>query len=158
MKCKKCNAPLKSGWVFCPLCGARHIEAEVECRVDPRPNVGSYGTAVRAQVFEVIVRQALSGAPWRRICEGPMAVNDIAPEEVEDEVRRRRSIADWIAGQEDDDSTSKNEDSSAKPVADQRLRALKDALAKVIRDHETDDSLCAALAPIMAELDAIGGD
>lgn len=53
---------------------------------------GSYGSGVRAQVFEVIVRQALAGAPWREICAGPMQVNNISPEEVEGEVRRRQSM------------------------------------------------------------------
>lgn len=49
----------------------------------------TYGPGVRAQVFEVIVRQALAGAPWRELCAGPMRVNDIDPEEVEYEVNRR---------------------------------------------------------------------
>ena len=45
---------------------------------------------VRQQVFEVIVRQALAGVPWKKICEGTMAVHAITEEEVEAEVRRRR--------------------------------------------------------------------
>lgn len=45
--------------------------------------------SIRQQVFEVIVRQALKGAPWREICAGPMQVNQITPEEVEAEVRKR---------------------------------------------------------------------
>ncbi len=49
----------------------------------------SFGEGVRAQVFEVIVRQAIAGAPWREICAGPMAVNNIKPEDVEMEVYRR---------------------------------------------------------------------
>lgn len=53
---------------------------------------GSYGSGVRAQVFEVIVRQALAGAPWREICAGPMSVNNISPEEVEAEVKRRQAL------------------------------------------------------------------
>ncbi len=53
---------------------------------------GSYGSGVRAQVFEVIVRQALAGAPWKEICAGPMQVNNITPEEVEAEVRRRETL------------------------------------------------------------------
>lgn len=53
---------------------------------------GSYGSGVRAQVFEVIVRQALAGAPWREICAGPMQVNNISPDEVESEVRRRQAM------------------------------------------------------------------
>jgi hypothetical protein len=53
---------------------------------------GSYGTGVRAQVFEVIVRQALAGAPWREICANPMQVNNISADEVEAEVRRRQAL------------------------------------------------------------------
>ncbi|HEY9784802.1 MAG TPA: hypothetical protein V6D17_05320, partial [Candidatus Obscuribacterales bacterium] len=53
---------------------------------------GSYGSGVRAQVFEVIVRQALAGAPWREICAGPMQVNNITPDEVEQEVKRRQAL------------------------------------------------------------------
>lgn len=53
---------------------------------------GKYGAGVREQVFEVIVRQALAGAPWREICAGPMHVNNITAQEVEAEVRRRMAI------------------------------------------------------------------
>ncbi|MBX9686624.1 MAG: DUF4200 domain-containing protein [Candidatus Obscuribacterales bacterium] len=53
---------------------------------------GSYGSGVRQQVFEVIVRQALAGAPWREICAGPMQVNNINADEVEAEVKRRQSL------------------------------------------------------------------
>ncbi len=53
---------------------------------------GSYGMGVRQQVFEVIVRQALAGAPWREICAGPMQVNNISPDEVESEVKRRQAM------------------------------------------------------------------
>jgi hypothetical protein len=56
------------------------------------PGSGSYGTGVRAQVFEVIVRQALAGAPWKEICAGPMQVNNISPDEVEQEVKRRQAL------------------------------------------------------------------
>lgn len=52
------------------------------------PNFDS-GSGLRQQVFEVIVRQAMIGAPWREICAGPMLVNRIAEAEVEAEVRRR---------------------------------------------------------------------
>lgn len=49
----------------------------------------SYGSGIRSMVFETIVRQALAGAPWRDICAGPMLVNGIKPEEIEDELRKR---------------------------------------------------------------------
>lgn len=71
----------------------------------------TFGTGVRDQVFEVIVRQAIAGAPWREICAGPMLVNNINPEDVEAEVGRRlnkgretlspedqQSLVSYIAG------------------------------------------------------------
>ncbi len=54
--------------------------------------VGSYGSGVRAQVFEVIVRQALAGTQWRAICAVPMQSNNISPDEVEAEVKRRQAL------------------------------------------------------------------
>lgn len=65
---------------------------------EPRPpdplfdGIPRYGLEVRAQVFEVIVRQALAGAPWREICAGPMATNQISEESVEQEVERRLNL------------------------------------------------------------------
>lgn len=52
---------------------------------------GSYGSGVRSQVFEVVVRQAMAGADYRTICDGPMRVNNITPEEIETEVAHRRN-------------------------------------------------------------------
>lgn len=56
----------------------------------PASNGGGYGEGVRRQVFEVIARQAMVGAPWQEICAGPMMVNSITVEQVEEELRRRR--------------------------------------------------------------------
>ena len=44
---------------------------------------------VAKDAFEVIVRQALAGAPWQEICAGPMTMHGITVEEVEAEVLRR---------------------------------------------------------------------
>lgn len=49
---------------------------------------------VRQQVFEVIVRQAIAGAPWKEICQGPMQTNNITEREVQDEVDRRLALKD----------------------------------------------------------------
>jgi hypothetical protein len=54
--------------------------------------VGAYGTGVRSQVFEVVVRQAAAGAPWKEICKGPMAINNITEAEIEAEVKRRHGV------------------------------------------------------------------
>jgi hypothetical protein len=45
---------------------------------------------VRQQVFEIIVRQAMAGTPWRIICAAAMEFNGITADEVEAEVNRRR--------------------------------------------------------------------
>jgi hypothetical protein len=72
--------------------GARPVAPQPAPTTPFTPGSGSYGSGVRAQVFEVIVRQALAGAPWREICAGPMQVNQISPEEVEAEVKRRQAL------------------------------------------------------------------
>ena len=43
-------------------------------------------------VFEVVVRAALAGAPWKDIYAGVMEVNNIAPTKVEQEVERRQAL------------------------------------------------------------------
>lgn len=48
------------------------------------------GKDKRDEVFEVIVRQALAGAPWRELCSGPMQEQNISHEEIEEEVRERQ--------------------------------------------------------------------
>jgi len=58
------------------------------------PEGGSYGSGVRKQVFEVIVRQGVVGAPWREICAGPLRVNNIDPEEIQAEIDRRKKMTD----------------------------------------------------------------
>ncbi|MBU6454817.1 MAG: hypothetical protein KGS72_23820 [Cyanobacteria bacterium REEB67] len=62
---------------------------------------GSYGSGLRAQVFEVIVRQGLAGAPWREICAAPMSKNAIDPEEVQAEIDKRRGDTSSEAGASD---------------------------------------------------------
>lgn len=111
MECQKCRQRLEPHWAFCPVCGQqvsllsdRVTEQDIEQIFSRMVNPGakpfesamsnsggaSYGSGVRAQVFEVIVRQAMAGAPWKEICAGPMEVNRIRAEEVEEEVRKRR--------------------------------------------------------------------
>jgi hypothetical protein len=47
------------------------------------------GGSIRSQVFEVIVRQGMAGAPWREICQGPMQINNISEAEIQTEINRR---------------------------------------------------------------------
>ena len=71
MKCKYCGKPLSVDSKHCLNCDS------------------PYRAGVREQVFEVIVRQALAGAPWQTLCAGPMEVNSITVAEVEEEIKRR---------------------------------------------------------------------
>jgi uncharacterized protein YukE len=100
--------PAQSQTATVPAQAMQPAQAQPAPQAPPQPNTqaiprpapttapfltsGSYGSGVRAQVFEVIVRQALAGAPWREICAGPMSVNNITPEEVETEVKRRQAL------------------------------------------------------------------
>lgn len=80
MECVKCHKKIEEtvDWTFCPYCGATASSSK-----------GHGKNGVREQVFEVIVRQAIAGAPWQEICAGPMQENNIRPEDVEAEVKRR---------------------------------------------------------------------
>ncbi|MBS1993308.1 MAG: hypothetical protein JSS86_08005 [Cyanobacteria bacterium SZAS LIN-2] len=49
-------------------------------------------SGVRDQVFEVVVRQGMAGAPWREICAGPMRTNSIDPDDVQKEIDRRKKL------------------------------------------------------------------
>src|SRR5271156_1167693 len=60
-----------------------------------------HSTGVRAQVFEVIVRQAIAGAPWREICAGPMQVNNITAEEVQAEGDSRMNLFQQVMPEEE---------------------------------------------------------
>ncbi|MBX9669447.1 MAG: zinc ribbon domain-containing protein [Candidatus Obscuribacterales bacterium] len=120
--CPSCREMVRNEAVLCRFCQSKitraYIDHEIEApppsqptkepggiaRFNPLANlfrvpkdthplsVPSYGEGVRKQVIEVIVRQALAGAPWREICQGPMLVNGITPEEIEEEIRKRKGL------------------------------------------------------------------
>ncbi len=138
MECINCGSQLEANWTHCPHCGKfksvfkQPITDEAVDGIygrmtggkskdqdsgEYKGGSGSYGSGVRAQVFEVIVRQAIAGAPWREICEGPMAVNKITPDEVQAEVDRRRKamgIKSDKKGKEDKSSKGKKTSASEK--------------------------------------------
>ncbi|MBX9948382.1 MAG: zinc ribbon domain-containing protein [Candidatus Obscuribacterales bacterium] len=90
-----------------------------------------YTSGVRSQVFEVIVRQALAGAPWRELCAGPMVVNNIAEDEILAEVeRRRKALKSRAAAVETKTETSGKKGQSvapAKPSLDPEPMSLQSA-------------------------------
>jgi predicted amidophosphoribosyltransferase len=97
MNCERCTKHLETDWKFCPECGVGLQGESTEKVVERRKGAlgllfasGPYGSGVRQQVFEVIVRQAVAGAPWKEVCAQPMAINNISVEEIEEEVERRR--------------------------------------------------------------------
>lgn len=67
--CAHCKQKLSKDWAFCAECGE--------------------STPRRQQIFEVIVRQAISGAPWRTICQSPMQANKITEDEIVAEAKAR---------------------------------------------------------------------
>ncbi len=95
-ECFNCAKKLESDWNFCPGCGKQVQAVENSSKGSAAPGPpefpgSSYSKAgVRTQVFEVVVRQAMNGAPWREICAGPMAINNISEQQIEEEVRRRQ--------------------------------------------------------------------
>jgi len=109
MICSNCGRDEEIDWSFCPFCGTRNTEPEKPIKgkgLDVITGMlfkqkksfqdeGTYGSGVRQQVFEVIVRQAIAGAPWKEICAGPMQVNKISVHEVEEEIARRSGMLDF---------------------------------------------------------------
>lgn len=84
--------------MFCQWCGnkqhsrncpAQQMGLPPDSRALTAYGAGSYGAGVRTMVLDVIVRQAMAGAPWRESCQGPMLVNRISIQDVEEEVRKR---------------------------------------------------------------------
>ncbi len=49
--------------------------------------------SLRQAVFDIVVKQAVAGAPWKDLCRGPMEINGISIAEIEAEVSRRRALA-----------------------------------------------------------------
>ncbi len=125
MQCISCGSDLEPIWTHCPYCGKLKSVLKEPLTDENVENIfgkmmkgskgkkdantaAEYGSGVRGQVFEVIVRQAIAGAPWREICSGPMLVNRITVEEVEEEVQRRLSQGDpWSFKKGKDDGGKK---------------------------------------------------
>jgi len=71
MHCKTCIRTLDPEWQRCPWCGD-NMAVSVEA-----VSYREYRADIRERVFELIVRQAMAGVPWREICAGPMRMNEI---------------------------------------------------------------------------------
>lgn len=143
MKCSDCQTILGTDWLFCAHCG---IKVEVPGQVvDFSPSRAAYGSAVRAQVLEVVIRQALAGAPWKEVCRGPMLVNDISVEEVEDAVRRR-------GGRVTDSLESKG---SKKNRLQQQMNRIRRELYRMLADNDESPETRLALDRILADFEEI---
>lgn len=46
----------------------------------------------RDRIFELVVNQAMKGAPWQSLYTGALTSNKIRPEEIEAEIRRRKGL------------------------------------------------------------------
>ncbi len=49
--------------------------------------------SLRQAVFDIVVKQAVAGAPWKDLCRGPMEINGITEAEIEAEVGRRKALS-----------------------------------------------------------------
>jgi hypothetical protein len=106
--CPFCNEMVRKNAVLCRFCLSNLVDAKQQgtsslqvrraslmglvteaANLSSKQGSSAYGAGVRAQVFEVIVRQAIAGAEWRELCAGPMLVNNITVEEIEQELRER---------------------------------------------------------------------
>ena len=154
MKCATCSEALKPNWKYCPVCSAvvtavpasgpigwtqNKIDAVFADHLGPQStkpkadhSTGAYGAGVQAQVFEVIVRQGMSGAPWREICAGPLQVSNIDPEEVEAEIQRRRGGGPAKAlPEKPQPSPGASAAAFAFPLASEQLAALRHSLEEL---------------------------
>ncbi|MDX2107755.1 MAG: hypothetical protein SFY67_15240 [Candidatus Melainabacteria bacterium] len=136
--CAACDERIRIQAKLCRFCGTFGQNTTAAKKIhrikfpEPAPS-GVYGTSIKQQVFEVIVRQAMAGAPWRDICKGPMIANGIDPKEIEEELRHRQTgnFAPHHNNDIDDDS-KKNDVEFPYDSADDNL----DALVKIEPDEE----------------------
>ncbi len=93
--CPQCAESIRKDATYCRFCRSNvsndplTLSESIQQKISEFGKIDRYGSGVRQQVFEVIIRQALAGAPWREICAVPMRVNNISPEEVEAELEKR---------------------------------------------------------------------
>jgi len=160
MQCKRCRSENKTDASVCQTCG-RLYDAGSTWRE-------SSGEETRAQVLEVVVRQALSNPDWRKLCDLAMQVNNISVAQVQDEAGKRgaqilppnmpgaartESPASLTSKKSDDDASGKSgDDTSTTPIsAVNRLQELHARLVAVSQQNDGLDSLQQELTKLAAE-------
>ncbi len=88
--CSSCDERIKIQAKLCRFCGSVGNKGP-RVKVPEQVPSGVYGSSVKQQVFEVTIRQAMAGAPWREICMGPLKAVGIDPKEIEEELGRRKA-------------------------------------------------------------------
>ncbi|CAN5585921.1 hypothetical protein BH11CYA1_BH11CYA1_24790 [soil metagenome] len=152
MICPKCEYRLASEWICCPKCG---LAIAPESRIED-PKETKYGAGVRAQVLEVIVRQAIAGAPWKEICYGPMEVNNISIEEVEEILRRRGQGGSFSASVLKKPKTPSGTGNLANATPGKKLNLIATALTSLLKIMPNADSKdLIAGEQIVAEIKAV---
>jgi hypothetical protein len=156
MNCENCKRDMQPDWRFCPLCGVAAPQDSSSRESKPAP----YGSGIRGQVFEVIVRQAIAGAPWREICAGPMQVNAITPEEVEEEIRRRRGGSEGPSSAPVPKKPLPTQGAGGIglpfPTTSQQMLVVRALVLSLTNDSGADDTnLQAQLSKILSELDSL---
>lgn len=93
--CSACDERIRIQAKLCRYCGSSSQIANnrkiISVKLPEQSQSGVYGASIKQQVFEVIVRQAMAGAPWRDICNAAMIANGIDPKEIEEELRHRQT-------------------------------------------------------------------
>lgn len=81
MECKRCGGQVTADDFICGTCGRLNEKSTVK-QQSPE--------TTREQVLDVVLRQAMSNADWRRLCDLAMQVNNISDEDVLVYAKRRR--------------------------------------------------------------------
>lgn len=93
--CAACDERIRIQAKLCRYCGSSsqigNSKKVVGVNLSEQSQSGVYGASIKQQVFEVIVRQAMAGAPWRDICNAAMIANGIDPKDIEEELRHRQT-------------------------------------------------------------------
>lgn len=87
------------------------------------------------------MRQAIAGAPWRMICQGPMRTNNISEEEIEAEIARRGHKSDSAANR----NLKETEEASFAPPPQPKAEPIQFAA-----DHSMSDRIKTVAAKLKA--------
>ncbi|MCA0314630.1 MAG: zinc ribbon domain-containing protein [Candidatus Melainabacteria bacterium] len=86
MHCQNCSYTVETGWAFCPSCGVILTPLKKFKEVEKSQ---SRKFTMKELTVDVIVRQALAGSDWQKVCREIMDANEITAKDVLQELHRR---------------------------------------------------------------------